>query len=176
MHNKILGEPTKRQSQIALSATTADFDNDQTDEQMMQQEATTDLKSTNSGDKFFVRYTHEQRFNRLKKDMHKVYDDIFQNTPAMCARLTVATRNRRDSKNELIRKRPKRTLLCNTITKRKCHSKISTSNSSNMNCDYLLCVSSYQNNGKKTKRSHMQIKSGKINEFLEKSTSTINNK
>ena len=130
MRNKILGEPTKRQSQIALSAATADLDNVQTDEQIMQQQAATDQKPTKCGDKFFVHYTHEQRFNRLKKDMHQVYDDVFQNTPAMYARLTVATRNRRDSKNELIRKRPKRTLLRNAITKRKCHSQISTSKSS----------------------------------------------
>jgi len=116
MRNKLLGEPTPRQSQIALSAATADKDNDQTDDQIMEQQTTTDKKPTNYDDKFFVHYTHEQRFNTLKKDMHQVYDDIFQNTPAMYAKLVVGTRNRRDEKNELIRKRPTRTLLQNTIT------------------------------------------------------------
>jgi hypothetical protein len=48
--------------------------------------------------------------------MHQVYDGTFENTPAMYAKLIVGTRNRRDAKNELIRKRPKRTLLQNTIT------------------------------------------------------------
>ena len=48
-----------------------------------------------------------------------VYEDIFQNTPAMHATLVVGNRNRRDTKNELIRKRPKKTLLYNTITKSK---------------------------------------------------------
>ncbi len=56
--------------------------------------------------------------------MHTVYDDVFQNTPAMYTRMVVGTRNRRNAKNELIRKRPKQTLLQNKITKRKCHSTI----------------------------------------------------
>jgi hypothetical protein len=118
MRNKLLGEPTSRQSQIELSATTAGMDNDQTDDQIIEQPTTTDNKPTNYGARFFVHYTHEQRFNTLKKDMHQVYDDIFQNTPAMYTRMVVSTRNRRDAKHEVIRKRPKRTLLRNTITKR----------------------------------------------------------
>ena len=93
----------------------------------MKEQTTTNKKLTNYGDKFFVHYVHEQRFNTLKKDMHQVYDDVFQNTPAMYTRMVVDTRHRRDTKNELIRKRPKRTLLRNRITKRKCHSKISLS-------------------------------------------------
>ncbi len=84
---------------------------------------TTNNKPTNYSDKFFVHYTHEQRFNALKKDMHRVYDDVFRNTPAMYTRMIVGTRNHRNTKNELIRKRPKRTLLQNRITQRKCHSK-----------------------------------------------------
>jgi hypothetical protein len=116
MRNKLLGEPTPRQSQIELSATTADMDNDQTDDQIMEQQTTTDNKPTN-------------------------YDDIFQNTPAMHTRMAVSTRNRRDAKHEVIRKRPKRILLRNTITKRKCHSQISSSKLYTINYDCFLCIS-----------------------------------
>ncbi|CAF1379646.1 unnamed protein product [Adineta steineri] len=38
-------------------------------------------------------------------------DNVFKNTPAMDLKLIVGNRNRRDAKNELIRKRPKRSLL-----------------------------------------------------------------
>ena len=38
--------------------------------------------------------------------MHQVYEDIFKNTPAMDVKIIVGNRNRRDAKNELIRKRP----------------------------------------------------------------------
>ncbi len=56
--------------------------------------------------------------------MHRVYEDVFENTPAMYAKLIVGNRNRRDAKNELIRERPKKALLNNTITKSKYYSNI----------------------------------------------------
>jgi hypothetical protein len=57
--------------------------------------------------------------------MHRVYEDVFKNTPAMYAKLIFGNRNRRDAKNELIRKRPKKSLFNNTITKSKYYSNIS---------------------------------------------------
>ncbi len=44
MRNKLLGQPTARQSQIAFSAATADMDNDQTDDQIMKPQTTTHKK------------------------------------------------------------------------------------------------------------------------------------
>ena len=115
-----MGQPTPRQSQVASSATTADIDNDQTDEtiQIESKETTTakklEKKSTNYGDKLFAHYTHEKRFQSCKRDLHRVYDNTFKNTPAMHLKLVIGNRNRRDAKNELIRKRPKPALLKNT--------------------------------------------------------------
>ncbi|CAF1383295.1 unnamed protein product [Adineta steineri] len=43
--------------------------------------------------------------------MHRVYQNVFKNTSAMDLKLIVGNRNRRNVKNELIRKRPKRSLL-----------------------------------------------------------------
>jgi len=96
MRSKLLGEPTPRQSQIALNAAAADMDNDQTDDQIIQAQTTTNKQLTNINDEFFVHYTHEDRFQSLKRDMHQVYDDIFQNTPAMDTKMAVDTRNRRE--------------------------------------------------------------------------------
>jgi hypothetical protein len=62
MRTKLLGEPTQRRSQIALSAATADLDNDQTDDQIMkEQTTTTNKKPTNNSDKFFVHYILKKR-------------------------------------------------------------------------------------------------------------------
>jgi hypothetical protein len=49
MREKLLGQPAHRQSQVALSAATADIDNDQTDEQITEKEknTTTTNKQTN---------------------------------------------------------------------------------------------------------------------------------
>jgi len=121
MRQTLLGQPTQRQSQVALSAATADIDNDPTDEQIMKMENeknTTTANETiyNKDDQLFVHYTHEKRFHSLKRDMHKVYQDTFRNAPAIYSKLIVGNRNRRNAQHELVRKRPKKTLLQNTIT------------------------------------------------------------
>lgn len=119
MHHKLLGQPTSRQSHVILSAALADLDNDQTEEQPKPIGETTernDEKSKRTDPPLFVHYTHEKRFETFKRDMHSAYEHVFVNTPAMHAKIVVGNRNRRDTKNEIIRKRPPRTLLQNTMT------------------------------------------------------------
>ena len=118
MRQTLLGQPTQRQSQVALSAATADIDNDQTDEQIMGKEkntTTTNQPIYNNDDKLFVHYTHEKRFQSLKRDIHKVYKDTFGNTPAIYSHFIVGNRNRRNAQHKLVRKRPKQKLLQNTL-------------------------------------------------------------
>ncbi|CAF1340300.1 unnamed protein product [Adineta steineri] len=115
LRHEILGQPTPQQSQTALRATTADVDNDQTDvtaETTSRESITTiQKKPINYADRLFLHYKHEKRFQPFKRNMHQIYQNVFKNTPAMDLRLIVGNRNRRDAKNELIRKRPKRSLL-----------------------------------------------------------------
>ncbi|CAF1649087.1 unnamed protein product, partial [Rotaria magnacalcarata] len=119
---KILGQPTPRQSQVALSAATADIDNHpEPDETNLPTESRMKLDTTtitNYEEKLFVHYTHEKRFTALKRDMHHVYEDIFESTPAMYTNLIVGNRNRRQASDELIHKRPAQTFLQNEITQR----------------------------------------------------------
>lgn len=116
MHHKLLGQPTPRQSQTIKSAETADIDNDPIDEPL---EQTTETTTTSNDDKLFIHYTHEKRFQSCKRDMHRVYEDIFKHTPAMHAKLIVGNKNRRNAQHELIRKKPKKKLLNNTIRRSK---------------------------------------------------------
>jgi len=120
MRQKLLGQPTQRQSQAALSEATADIENDQTDATTTENENTTTTTANkliyNKDDKLFVHYTHEKRFQSLKRDMYQVYQNSFGNSPAIYSKLIVGNRNRRNAQHELIRKRPKKTLLQNTIT------------------------------------------------------------
>ncbi|CAM4823276.1 unnamed protein product, partial [Rotaria magnacalcarata] len=68
---------------------------------------------------FFTHFTHEKRFETCKRDIHRVYNHAFKDTPAMYTKQIVGNRNRRSAQNELIRKRPNKTLLQNTtITKK----------------------------------------------------------
>jgi len=51
--------------------------------------------------------------------MHQVYEAIFKNTPVVDVKMIVGNRNREDTRNELIRKRPKPSLLKNKSKKSK---------------------------------------------------------
>ena len=132
MRNKILNLPTARQSQVSISAATADIDNDQTDEPLNEpttKKAATveeqNKKQNTFANKLIVHYTHEQRFQTFKPDMHRVYDNLFKGTPAADVKLIVGNKNRRPAKNELICKRPKQSLLTDKPFKSK-SSKVET--------------------------------------------------
>ncbi|CAF3401150.1 unnamed protein product [Rotaria socialis] len=124
MRNKILDLPTARQSQVSISAATADIDNDQTDEPQKEPATTTTIHELNKkehtpANKLIVHYTHEKRFQTFKSDMHQVYDNIFKDTPAADVKLIVGNKNRRSGKTELICKRPKQSLLINKPVKKR---------------------------------------------------------
>ncbi|CAM4836532.1 unnamed protein product [Rotaria magnacalcarata] len=123
MRNKILNLPTARQSQVSISAATADIDNDQTDEPQNEPTTTTTVQERNKkehacGNKLIVHYTHEKRFQTFKSDIHQVYDNVFKDTPAADVKLIVGNKNRRPAKIELICKRPKQSLLINKPLKK----------------------------------------------------------
>ncbi|CAF4665668.1 unnamed protein product [Rotaria socialis] len=121
MRQKLLGQPTFRQSQVALGAAQANKDNDLGENPINPPEKyqdQTEKKISNFGEKLFIHYTHERRFHSCQRDMHKIYEDVFQRTPAMDTHLIVGNRNRRDIQHELIRKRPDKKLLQNKTTKK----------------------------------------------------------
>ncbi|CAM4976010.1 unnamed protein product [Rotaria socialis] len=72
---------------------------------------------------FFLHYTHEQRLHTLKRDIHKLYSEIFHDTIATDLRLILGHRNHRNTRHELVQKRPHQTMLkptplLNTIKKK----------------------------------------------------------
>ncbi|CAF2256135.1 unnamed protein product [Rotaria magnacalcarata] len=75
LRQKLLGQPTPRQSQVALSAATADIDNDtDADETKQPNEPSTKpdpATITNYEEKLLLHYTHEKRFTVMKRDMHQ---------------------------------------------------------------------------------------------------------
>jgi hypothetical protein len=125
MRQNILGQPTPQQSQVAISAATADLDNYSTNEESIQTTTTiSNNKQENNdtkanGNNIIVHYKHEKRFHSFKRDMHHIYDNTFQNQIDKDIKMIVGNRNRRDAKKELIHKRPKQYLIKNKTHKRK---------------------------------------------------------
>jgi hypothetical protein len=115
LRQKIFAQPTIRQTQVTRSIASANTNTEQTDDSTVSKYGNvTDLQ-----DRFFIHYTHEKRFRPFKRDMHQLYDNVFQQTPAMAIKIVVGNRNRRDGRKELIHKRPKQYLLSNKQTKTK---------------------------------------------------------
>ena len=109
LRQKILAQPTIRQTQVTKSIASADANDEQPDDSTVtKRENVMHLQ-----DRFFIHYTHEKRFPSFKRYMHQLYRNVFQNTPAMAVRMVVGNRNRRDGKQELIHKRPKQYMLLN---------------------------------------------------------------
>ena len=114
LRQKVLAQPTTRQTQVARSMTAAV---NTTNESSKDSIAIMPDNVTHLQHRFFIHYTHEKRFRPFKRDMHKLYQDVFQNTPAMTVKMVVGNRNHRGSAQELIYNRPKQFLLSNKYKK-----------------------------------------------------------
>ena len=113
-------QPTAQQSQVMMSATRADIPNHPNNAKPIQSKETPKRngnEDNQNGSRLIIHYIHEQRFHSFKRDMHLIYQNIFENRRVANVKMIVGNRNRRDSRHELIHKRPKRSLLTNT---RKC--------------------------------------------------------
>jgi len=109
LREKVLAQPTINQTQVRRSITSANTNTEQPDHSTVTKyENEADLQ-----DRFFIHYTHGKRFRPFKRQMHQLYERVFQQTPAMAIKIVVGNRNRRNSTKELIQKCPKQYLLLN---------------------------------------------------------------
>ena len=72
---------------------------------------TTDTIKKNKENRLILYYKHEQRFETFKRDMHRIFENIFKKSDGIDAKLIVGSCNRRSAQHEFIRKRPNRTIL-----------------------------------------------------------------
>ena len=149
IREKKLGQPTTRQSQIAINVATANIDNASMSNQRNGPTPSNSKPRAAAkpyGSKLIIHYTHEKRFHSMKREMHQIYDDVFKNSPVQDLKVIVGTRNRRDARNDLIRKRPSRALLRNKrIRSKLSKSLISTSYFSHPTF-FLSCTSKSNRN------------------------------
>jgi len=123
-YHKLINEPIIRPSQIARLNNDDDTDNTSMGYSAAAQQITTTSikasdKSADKVKKLILHYHHEKRFHSFKHDLHKLYNDTFKNTPGADLKLMIGNRNRRSAAHQLIRKRPKQSLLQDTPIKRK---------------------------------------------------------
>jgi len=114
MRQDISSQPTSQQSQVTLSAATADLDNNPVDGDSIDQTniaQTKDKNNTELEKKLIIHYTHEKRLHPFKRNMHRIYDNTFGKQIDTNIKMIVGSRNRPNAQKELIRKKPKQALL-----------------------------------------------------------------
>ena len=122
IRHKLRQEPSDKQTQAAKRASRIDIRN----ELRFNKHITTTSMAT-AKQKINKKYQncliihcrHEKRLETLKRDMHQIYNDIFNQTPAMDVKLILGHRNNQTTKHELSTNKPDKRLLKNNMIKRK---------------------------------------------------------
>ncbi|CAF4900077.1 unnamed protein product [Rotaria socialis] len=116
MRNRLLPRASakERETQHRIAAVRLNEETKDTNDKEKRTMITT-IPKQNKQNKFantlFLHYTHEKRLHSMKRQIHKIFSETFQDTLAMNLRLIVGHRNHRNIGHELIQKRPTASIL-----------------------------------------------------------------
>ncbi|CAM4912770.1 unnamed protein product [Rotaria socialis] len=116
MRIALSGQPRRQQSQVEMRIETLTTNNEHLIEELDKKQEFTiqEKKKPNEFEnKLIIHYTHEKRFNTRKRDLHRIFQETFANTQIIETKLIVGNRNQKSTMRELIRKRPRQTILKN---------------------------------------------------------------
>ncbi|CAF4882350.1 unnamed protein product [Rotaria socialis] len=116
MRIALSGQPSRQQSQVEMRIATLTTDSDHLIEELDKKQEFPIQEKTNPNqfqNKLIIHYTHEKRFNTRKRDLHRIFEKTFANTPILETKLIVGNRNQKSTMKELIRKRPRKAILKN---------------------------------------------------------------
>ena len=116
----LLNRPTISERQIiSRTATTTDTSiSDQTDNTRFPVNLDTTSKYI---DNLIIHYTHEQRFDNFKKDIHQLWDQTLKETQFVNTKLIVGNRNSRNATKTLMHRGPDHNYLSKKINNIKTH-------------------------------------------------------
>ena len=109
LRKNYMNSPAARHSQVEARIAQSNETNEEIP--VEQHNTTTSIKTKrqnkiNFQDTVVVHYTHEKRFTAMKKDMHKIFREVFKHFGLEAVQFIVGHRNNPTSEGELIRKRP----------------------------------------------------------------------
>lgn len=117
IRQKFLKQPTDHQTPNEFTTTTGPNPNLSTNAAQQTTITTSNNGQNNEDDKtnrkFYIHPPNEHRFRNMKRGLHQVHQDLFNQSLAKNVKMTVGNRNRRNAANELIRKKPPKSLLLN---------------------------------------------------------------
>jgi hypothetical protein len=115
IRSNLLNKPTVAEHQIASRiAKTIDLHGNNTeDDPLVKRRLAKTSKWINN---LIIHYTHENRFESSKKDIHELWDHVFTNTPVMNTKLVIGNRNNPNITKALVRRNPRHKSSTNTTT------------------------------------------------------------
>jgi len=119
---KLQQQPSAKQIQTAKRASRVDIRNELRFNNNVQTKSTATVKEKRKNkfkNNLIIHCRHEERLECMKRDMHQIYNNIFNNASAIDVKLIVGHRNNPPTKRELTRKRPPKRLLKNIMSKSK---------------------------------------------------------
>ncbi|UJR29591.1 hypothetical protein I4U23_010808 [Adineta vaga] len=126
LRQKLLNQLTVKQKIVAKRVDTVDIVNDDhPNDRKMDDIPSRKLKINikQNNEKFtntiFIHFIHEARLKDVRRDVHRIHDNLFKNTPNEDIRLIAGHRNSPNIERELTRKRPSLSLLKNEEPKTK---------------------------------------------------------
>ncbi|CAF4911003.1 unnamed protein product [Rotaria magnacalcarata] len=126
MRIALSGQPSRQQSQVEMRIAALTNDNDHLVEDLDKKEEfiiQQNKKTNKLQNKLIIHYTHEKRFKTRKRDMHRIFQETFVNTPIMETNLIVGNTNHKNTMKELIQKRPRQEILKNKVKADENHKK-----------------------------------------------------
>jgi len=125
LRQKLLAQPTGKQTQVAHSAAAVDIITNNLNVLNVGQRQTQTLqiainrKDNKFMNRLFVHCTHEAQLGGLAREIHKIHDTYFKDTPHGDIRLIVGYRNNHNTEYELAHKRPLASLLMDPLLEKK---------------------------------------------------------
>jgi hypothetical protein len=120
LRRSVLAKQTTREQQIEHKILPTGLKDETLNQKTVKAMSTRQEKQATKFDTtLFLHYTHEQRLQSLKRDIHKIYAETFLGTPDEDVRLVVGHRNNPNISYELMQKRPPPSMLKPPVLPRK---------------------------------------------------------
>jgi len=115
IRSNLLNKPTIAEHQIAsrIAKTINLHSNNTLDDPLVKTRLAKPSKWINN---LIIHYTHENRLESSKKDIHELWDHVFTNTPVMNTKLIIGNRNNPNMTKTLVRRNPRHQSSTNTTT------------------------------------------------------------
>jgi len=113
IRSNLLNKPTIAEHQIAsrIAKTINLHSNNTLDDPLVKTRLAKTSKWINN---LIIHYTHENRLESSKKDIHELWDHVFTNTPVMNTKLIIGNRNNPNMTKTLVRRNPRHQSSTNT--------------------------------------------------------------